>query len=374
MAGNFIIGLSIIAPAGIIAPLAADLAIPVTQAALVITIGAIVLCLGSPLAAWGASTVDRRTLLSAALAMLALCHAASAFAPDFTTVLAIRIVAMGFACVFTPQAASAIAMLVPERERPGAISFVFLGWSLSAAAGLPLVAWSAAEFGWRSVHLGLAVGGALAAGLVALSLPSGLRGGAMSLASWGGLFRTPMILVLLAATILSSAGQFLIFTFFGPLLAITIGATPAQVAACFAVFGIAGFLGNVAASRVVGRLGALRTSLVFFSSMVVGATLWAIGGSLAMVLVASAVWGAGFAASNSMQQARLAAAAPALAGAAIALNSSSIYIGQATGSALGGVMFGAGLYQAMGLASAALLALTVLLVYWSGRLGRAAAR
>ena len=82
-AGNFVIGLSVIAPAGMIDPLAADLGVGVTTAALLVTAGAIVLCLGSPLVAWGASAIDRRRLLTVALVVLAACHGASIFAPDF---------------------------------------------------------------------------------------------------------------------------------------------------------------------------------------------------------------------------------------------------------------------------------------------------
>ncbi len=49
-----------------------------------------------------------------------------------------------------------------------------------------------------------------------------------------------------------------------------------------------------------------------------------------------------------MQQARLAAAAPALAPASIALNTSAIYVGQAVGSYLGGFLFVRDLLNAMG--------------------------
>lgn len=73
-----------------------------------------------------------------------------------------------------------------------------------------------------------------------------------------------------------------------------------------------------------------------------------------------AVWGLGFASTNSMQQARLVAAAPPLASASVALNTSVLYIGQAIGSAIGGVfyahdlLYGAG-YVAMGFVALALL-------------------
>ncbi len=369
--GNFVIGLSIIGPAGMIDPLAADFGISVARAAVLITFGAIVLCIGSPLVAWGVATFDRRSLLAATMAALSICHVASALAPSFALLLGVRLVEMAFAAVFTPQAASAIAMMVPERERPGAISFVFLGWSLSAAAGMPAVAWVAAEHGWRSVHWALAGVAALAAIGVLASTPRNLRGAAMSLASWSSLLRNPFVLTLLAATILAGVGQFVIFTFFAPLLARTVMASPAEIATCFAVFGVSGFVGNIVATRVVGRIGPLATSLIFFAALLTGATIWALsGGSVTMALIASFVWGLGFAASNSMQQARLATAAPALAGGAIALNSSSIYVGQAAGSAIGGALFDRGLFIVMGWTGVALLAVTLTLVLWSGRLER----
>lgn len=363
MLGNLVIGLSILGPAGMIDPLAIDLGVSVGRAALLITAGAIVLCVGSPLVAAVTATTDRRLLLAGALALLAVCHAASALAPDYPMLLAVRLAAMAVAAVFTPQAASAIAMVVAERDRPGAIAFVFLGWSLAAAAGLPAVAWFAAEFGWRSIHWGLAVFAVLGAAAVAASLPSGLSSARMSVASWGVLLRDPLVLTLLAATILASTGQFVVITYVGPLLARVAAADAAQIAVCFAAFGVAGFVGNVAATRIVGTIGAFWTSTVFFALMAAGALVWTVGSGAFLVMSAgAAVWGLGFAASNSMQQARLAAAAPAFSGAAVALNSSSIYVGQAAGSALGAALFERTLYDAMGWVTVGLLVATLMLV------------
>lgn len=371
LVGNFLIGMSVVAPTGMVGPLSADLGVSVTSAALLLTFGAVVLCIGSPLAAWGGAAMDRRLLLSLSLVSLALSHVASALAPSLGSLMAVRIVAMAFAAVYTPQAAGAIAMIVPEKERAGAISFIFAGWSLAAAAGLPIAAWFASEHGWRGVHWGLAVVGFAATAAVFLSVPGGLRGAAMSLKSWGTLFTSPLVLALLAVTVMSATGQFIVFPFFGPLLAGVAGATSSEIAIAFAVFGIAGFLGNIVASRIVGSLGTLRTSIVFFGTMMAGAALWSLViDSVELVFVGSALWGLGFAASNSMQQARLAGAAPALAGAAIALNSSAIYVGQAAGSALGGVMFDAVLYRSMGWMATIALAAALATVWWTGKMQR----
>ena len=79
-----------------------------------------------------------------------------------------------------------------------------------------------------------------------------------------------------------------------------------------------------------------------------------------MMAASVAVWGLGFASTNSMQQVRLVSAAPALASASVSLNTSVLYIGQAIGSAIGGMLYernllyGAG-YGAMGFVALALM-------------------
>jgi DHA1 family inner membrane transport protein len=118
--------------------------------------------------------------------------------------------------------------------------------------------------------------------------------------------------------------------------------------------GVAGFIGNVLATRVVTRLGAFATSFIFILSMFVGALVWSLGvGVLAAMAVGIVLQGFGFAAANSMQQARLVAAAPELSSATVALNTSSIYVGQALGSALGGALFAHEHLLAAGYATAA---------------------
>ena len=63
-----------------------------------------------------------------------------------------------------------------------------------------------------------------------------------------------------------------------------------------------------------------------------------------------------------MQQVRLVAAAPALASASVSLNTSALYIGQATGSAIGGFLYAGDLFYASGYVAVALVALAVIAV------------
>jgi predicted MFS family arabinose efflux permease len=63
-----------------------------------------------------------------------------------------------------------------------------------------------------------------------------------------------------------------------------------------------------------------------------------------------------------MQQVRLVAAAPPLASATVALNTSVLYIGQAVGSAIGGMLFAREQLHTLGFAAAGFVAVALVLV------------
>ncbi len=91
MLGNFIIGVAIIGLAGMLVDLAQGLDITIQHAGFLVTAGAIVLCIGSPLMVWATSHFDRRLLLAGALVMVALDHLLSALAPSYAGLLVLRV-------------------------------------------------------------------------------------------------------------------------------------------------------------------------------------------------------------------------------------------------------------------------------------------
>jgi predicted MFS family arabinose efflux permease len=356
MLGNFVVGLAILLPAGMLHELASGLSVSIPQAGSLVTYGAVILCFGSPLVAWATSRFDRRVLLSATLAILAIGHVASAFAPNYITLLALRLAMLVVAAVYTPQAAGTIALIVPEKERASAIAFAFLGWSLAVAAGLPLVAFVAHHLGWQLTYGVLAVAATLACLLLIFTLPRGLFGTPVSLRSWITIGHNRLILLLLLLTVLQASSQFVLFIYFAPLLTRLANADVSIVAVLFAIYGVAGFVGNVIAQKIVTKLSPLRTAAAFMGSVLLGYILWTFGaGQLVVMGIGVVFWGLGFAAINSMQQARLVAAAPPLAPASVALNTSSIYIGQAVGSGVAGILFAQDHPLALGYAAIAFM-------------------
>ncbi len=357
MLGNFASGLCILAPAGMLPVLAEGLGVGIREAGLLVTFGAVILCFGSPIVAWLTTRIDRRTLLVTSLGFMVIGQAASAFAPNYAAVLALRVAMLAGAAVFTPQAATTIALLVPEKNRSGAIAFVFLGWSLSVAGGLPLITFVSAYVGWRGAFAASSFAALVPFLLLMVALPRALYGPPLSLHSFNVLAHNRKIILLLLITILSIAGQLIVFVYLAPLLQRLAGATHEITGLMFSVFGVAAFTGNILATRVVGRLGAWRTAGVFLACTFSGLLLWSFGAGILPVMGAGIAFiGFGFAASNSMQQARLVQAAPDLSSASVALNTSGVYVGQAIGSGVGGVMFGLGMLYGIGFVGLAFVA------------------
>ena len=109
--GNIFIGSGVLAPAAMINTMTVDLGVSSVAIGALIGWGAVVLCIGAPAFGFFTNQVDRRTLLAASLLLYAVGHFASAFAPDYTSLFIIRLAMISGAAIFTPQAASAVALM-----------------------------------------------------------------------------------------------------------------------------------------------------------------------------------------------------------------------------------------------------------------------
>jgi DHA1 family inner membrane transport protein len=361
MLGNIVTGCSIMAPAAMLNELAGSLDVSIRTAGLLITFGAVVLCVGSPVTAWLTGRVERR--LTATLAVLAITNLASAFAPNYATLLIIRLIMLGIGVIYTPQAAGTAALITPVEKRGSTIAYIFLGWSLAAAIGLPLIAFVASRYGWQVAYIGIGVGGIVSVVLLAWQLPGKLYAAPVALRTRIDLARNRLIVLLLAITVLQMSGQFTIFTFMGPLLKQLTGAGADAIGLVFALYGGFGFVGILIATRIVDSWGAYRTSVLFTSLLFGGVAGWALGAGIYALMAGGVVsWGLGFASTNSMQQVRLVAAAPPLAPASVALNTSVLYVGQAIGSFVGGIFYERDLLHEQGFIGAVFVAVALALV------------
>ncbi len=334
--GNFAIGCGVMVIAGSLNDIVRSLQVSVALGGQLIALSAVVMCFAAPLLAGWVSGFDRRRLLSAALLWFAIGHAASALMPSYATLLPVRVLSVLGAAVFTPQAAAAVAFMAPPEQRGRAITFIFLGWSVASVLGMPMAAWIGATLGWRSAFAMVAVLSFGAALWVARAMPNGVKPAALSLEAWKTVFAHPVLMAMVAVTALGAAGQFTLLSFFAPYAANILHASPAQLSGLFAWFGALGMVGTILLARYVDQIGAGRAATLTLAMSAVTLLLWPLADSVLAAAFLLLPWGLACFATNSAQQARLNEAAPALAAALLALNSSAIYAGQAIGASSGG--------------------------------------
>jgi predicted MFS family arabinose efflux permease len=336
--GNFVIGTGVMVVPGTLNDISSSLDVSVAVAGQLITAAAVVMCLGAPLFAGIVAGWDRRRLLTLSLVWYAVFLGLSALMPSFGSLLLVRVLAVVSPAIFTPQAASCVGLLVLPEQRGRAITFVFLGWSVASVLGMPMGAWIGGILGWRSAFAFVALLSLVSAVWVWRSLPNGIRPPALSRAAWSETLRSKALMLCVLVTLLYSAGQFVLFSYFAPYYKAQLQITPVQLSLLFAWFGAFGLLGNIVMSRHIDRIGAPRAVMWGVGSMALSLLLWPLGTSLLLAAFISVPWALGCFSSNSAQQARLAGIAPALASGSIALNTSAMYAGQALGAGTGGWM------------------------------------
>ncbi|MGA0610735.1 MFS transporter [Caldimonas sp. KR1-144] len=339
--GNFVIGCGVMVVAGSLNDLTRSLDVSVAVGGQLITVAAVVMCVGAPLLAAAVGGIDRRRLLAWSLVWYGIGHAVCALAPNYALLTPLRALTMLAAAVFTPQAAAAVGSLAPPEQRGRAITFIFLGWSVASVFGMPLHSFIGETFGWRYAFALVGALGLVGAAWVWNVVPDGVRPPAMSLRAWREVFTHPVLMAIVVVTALSGAGQFTVFTYFAPYYKSVLSAGATEISLLFAWFGAFGVVGNVLLSRHIDRVGASRVVALLLAMIAASLLLWPLGRGFASTALILVPWALALFAANSAQQARLGEAAPALAPALMALNTSAIYLGQAVGAAGGGAIVAA---------------------------------
>ena len=336
--------------------LLANFVVSVREASYLIAFGSALLCFASPLMSWITSSLDRRLALAGAMAIITVCQVASAFVTTFWLLLAIRLVMLLAAALVTPQAASIASLIAPPEKRASTVAYVFIGWSFALALGVPLATVIANHYGWPASYLAIGAVAAVCFAALAVVLPARFFTPPVDLKAWGALFRSPLILKLLAISGIFACAQFMLLTFIEPLLRELGKTDDGGVSLTITLYGMAAIVGSITAARIVGPIGVFLASLIFAGAIAAGMAVWSASAGIFVAMMAGAlIWGFGFTATNSLQQARLVMAAPALSAGSVALNTSVLYIGQSLGSIVGGILFERGQYLPIGYVATAIM-------------------
>ncbi|MBF6238425.1 MFS transporter [Nocardia otitidiscaviarum] len=322
--------------AGILPEVAADLAVPVSSAGLLVSAYALGMIVGGPVVTTLTARLPRRPLILGLIAFAVLANLASALAPGYALLLATRFAAgLVVATFFAIAIATAVRLAPPGREA-SAVARVALGMNLGIVLGSPLGTLVGQHFGWRTtfaVVAACAVLGLLAVARFVTDLPAATTGsvlGELRVLGDRGL------LLAIALTAAGNLGVVMVFTYIAPLLTDVAGLTAAAVPALLLVYGAGAIVGNHVGGRLADRalLPALIGLLLALSATL--ALFWAVGEvAVAAAVLVFALGALGFAIIPGMQ-ARVVAASAAAPTLGVAVNAAAFQVAAALAGRIGG--------------------------------------
>ncbi|WP_216204860.1 Cmx/CmrA family chloramphenicol efflux MFS transporter [Amycolatopsis aidingensis] len=366
----YVLGLSIFALgtsefmiAGLLPDIAADLAVSIPDAGLLISAFAVGMLVGAPLLAAATLRLPRKLTLLGMLTIFAVSHLAGALASSYGLLFASRIVAALACAGFWAVAAVTTISLVPGNRRGPALAVLAGGLTVANVLGVPAGTFLGQHAGWRAAFLAVALLAALALAGVLLLVPATRASGAERprLSAELRVYTRPRLWLALGITVFTTAMITGTFSYLSPLLTELSGLPSGWVPGALGLFGLGALLGITLGGRVADA-HPLRTLACGVAGAIGVLAVLALAGSVTPVAVAG-VFLLGFAGflTNPALNTRvfaLAEGAPTLAGAT---NVSAFNTGIVAAPWLAGLALDAGLgYRSVPLVSIALgvLALT----------------
>ena len=372
--GAFAIGTEGFMIAGLLPALAHDLDVGLPAAGHLVTAFSLAYALGAPVVAVLTAGLERKRLLAVAMGSFALANLLAALAPSYAGLMGARLLLALSASGFMPAAGGYAARLGGPERQGRALSMVIAGLTVAIVAGVPLGVLLGDALGWRATFLGVAGVAAFSLLGILARLPRQAPGVVASLGERMALARSADVLSVLATTVLTVASTFIVYTYLGVFMQEITGLDPRGLAAVLLVFGVASAAGTRVAGSAADHWGARRTViwgcglvLLAYLALALGAALEQ--AAMAVLLPAILLWGFASWGVITAQQARLVALAPDLAPVSLSLNSSAIYLGSATGAAMGALVIADGAVRMLGEVAACISLAGLLTVLGSRRRG-----
>ncbi len=323
---------------GILPEISTRYGVSVAKAGWLVSLFAFVIAfLGPPLVAL-LSKVDRRWLLCGSLFTFAICSAASAVAPSYWVLMALRIPSALAHPVFFAAAFAASLSLYPPERATHATTMAFVGTSMGMVLGVPLTTWIAARFSFEASFIWCAaINAGAGIGLMLLLPPSPTTKAATPPASWHILAR-PAVWLAVAMTVCVFASGFSVYSYAAEYLARRANIGGETVGLLLIVFGLGGVLGNIATGRLLAHRQTMTVLMYPVALGIAYLILYLFGGAAIVPLaIVCFIWGAAHTSGLVVSQVWLTSAAPEAREFATSIYLSAANIGVMIGAGLGGL-------------------------------------
>lgn len=341
--GGFAIGTTEFAIMGLLPEAVADLGVDLPAGGILISAYALGVVVGAPLLAAGMARIDRRTSALWLMALFVVGHAASLFAPDFTTMLVARFISGLPHGAYFSAAALAAAHLAGPARRGQAIAWVMAGLSVANLIGVPLATWLGQNSGWRWMFVVTGLFGVATLAAVAWLVPRVPAPPGASVRSELTALRSPALWRAIVVGIIGFAGMFALYTYIAPVFTEVGGMAPQLVPVIMALYGVGMVVGTLVGGTLSDR-SARRTLQWMLAIVAVALACFSLTAEwwiLSLVpLLAAAMAASALVPSLQVLLVDAAPQAPQLSGA---LNHSALNLANAMGAWVGAAVIQSGL-------------------------------
>ncbi|WFE62838.1 MFS transporter [Micromonospora sp. WMMD714] len=340
--GSFAMGTDSFVLAGILPQMARGLHVSTGEAGQTITAFALTYGLAGPFLAALTSRLPRKPLLAFALTLFIVANVASAAAPTLTLLLVARVAAGIGAALYTPNASAAAAALAGPARRGRALSVILGGLTVGTVFGVPVGTWIGQHLSWSGSLLFVAAVGTVALLGVLVVLPTLPVPPAVPLAQRFRVLAHGRVVAIVGVMLLESCASIMVYTYTAAILGGIAHVSGTELAVALLVWGIGGVFGAFGSGWLTDRWGAERTLTAAIVLLVITLAALTLATSFVAVAVVMLLNGAAGWAVSTPNNHRLTALVPTLPSVVISFNASGIYLGQAVGAALGGVLLDGG--------------------------------
>ncbi|MCW2248925.1 multidrug resistance protein [Azospirillum fermentarium] len=239
---------------GLLPSVAADLAITLPLAGLIVSVYALGVTVGAPVLTALTGRVERKPLLLGLMLLFIAGNSLAALSASYETLLVARVLSAFAHGVFFSVGATIAAGLVPADRRASAIALMFMGLTVAIVTGVPLGTFIGQTLGWRATFWAVAGLGLIAFAGIAVLLPAGLRKAPpASLLDQVRVLGSGRLLLVFGMTALGYGGTFVTFTYLATTLETITGFAASHVSLILILYGAAIAAGNLLGGRIADR-------------------------------------------------------------------------------------------------------------------------
>ncbi|NMM75914.1 MFS transporter [Acidovorax sp. SRB_24] len=262
----FAIGTTEFVIVGLLPTVAADLAIGLPSAGLLVSLYALGVAVGAPVLTALTGKLPRKALLLGLMALFTAGNLLAWQAPGYGSLVAARILTGLAHGVFFSIGSTIATGLVPREKAASAIAIMFTGLTVALVTGVPLGTFIGQHFGWRETFLAVSLLGVLAFIGSAVFVPRHVAHRApASLLQQARVLAEPRLLLVFAKTAIGYGGTFIPFTFLAPLLTEVSGFSAGAVGWVMLVYGVSVAVGNIWGGRLADRRGPIAALKTIFA-------------------------------------------------------------------------------------------------------------